>query len=110
MGEIPHELIDDGRRVQAPSRLTPSAPNQRLNAQKSGDTAPKPWEIPSVQKGMGKSAASLFHVGDRVMHRSFGQGTVLDVRPDGKVLIIDFGKIFGTKAISADMAPMRLVK
>ncbi len=110
VGEIPRELIDDGRRVQAPSRLTPSAPNQRLNAQKSGDTAPKPWEIPGVQKGMGKSAASLFHVGDRVMHRSFGQGTVLDVRPDGKVLIIDFGKIFGTKAISAEMAPMRLVK
>ncbi|MBQ3668294.1 MAG: UvrD-helicase domain-containing protein [Clostridia bacterium] len=110
VGEIPRELLDDGRRVAAPTRLSPSSPNQRLDSFAKSGERPRLDGIPGVQKGMGEQKAALFHVGDRVQHRTFGFGTVLQIRPDGKILLIDFGERIGIKPVDANMAPMRLVK
>ncbi len=105
VGEIPRELLDDGRRAQAPVRLAPSSPNQRLSDRKTGISG-----IPGVQKGFGEARPALFSEGDRVQHRSFGFGVVTKVRPDGRILLVDFGGAFGVKAVDANMAPMKLVK
>ena len=111
VSEIPRTLIDDGRRAAPPTRLAPSAPNQRMNAPKS--TPGVALGIAGVSKGFGAQtearAATLFKPGDKVNHRSFGLGEVVEVRPDGKIVVVDFGK-FGLKALDANMSPMTLVK
>ena len=111
LGEIPKSLLDDGRRPPAaPTRLAPSAPNQRLNRPVMGGGI----GIPGVQKGFGNrddaKPVSLFHVGDRVRHKIFGYGTVVEMRPDGKIAVVEFEKPFGLKPVDANMAPMTLVK
>ncbi|MBQ9408008.1 MAG: UvrD-helicase domain-containing protein [Clostridia bacterium] len=117
VAEIPRELIDDGRRAMNPVRLGPSSPNQRLDAYRGAGRAQTPGaskakleDIAGLQKGFGAPRATLFHVGDRVQHRSFGFGTVVEVRPDGRVIVVDFGRGFGLKPVDANMAPMKLVK
>ena len=109
VSEIPRELIDDARRPMNPLHLSPSSANQRLNANRGLSKAGLE-NIAGLQKGMGMAAAHVYKVGDRVQHRSFGIGTVTEVRPDGKILIIDFGRVFGLKAVDANMAPMKPAK
>ena len=90
IGEIPSRLVTSGR--QAGARLQPSAPNMRMRPgygapQPQSRPAPGAFGIPGVQKGMPQSAApqeqSLFSVGDKVLHRMFGQGTVVELSGKG---------------------------
>ena len=70
--------------------------------------------IPGVSKGFGTrpqtQRSALFHAGDRVRHRSFGYGTVTEVRQEGKLVVVDFGERFGLKVMAADTAPMTLAE
>ncbi len=72
--------------------------------------------IPGVQKGFTPSAASkmpsgavpsLFKVGDRVMHRKFGQGTVSEIRGTGADarIMIRF-TAYGLKEFVLSIAPI----
>ena len=80
LSEIPSRLLSMGRPGSA-ARLAPSAPNMRLRDNQAGA-----FGIPGVQRGFGAAAAAnqtsagaLFSVGDRVMHRMFGPGTVDEI-------------------------------
>lgn len=83
LSEIPSRLIASGRPGSA-SRLAPSAPNMRMRENNGGALG-----IPGVQRGFGANAAgqsaggALFSVGDRVMHRMFGPGTVEEIAGAG---------------------------
>ena len=72
--------------------------------------------IPGVQKGFTPSAAStvpasavasLFKTGDRVMHRKFGEGNVLEIRGSGgdARIVIGFAA-YGQKEFALSIAPI----
>lgn len=72
--------------------------------------------IPGVQKGFTPSAAanvpsgaiaSLFAVGDRVMHRKFGEGDVMEIRGKGADarIVISFAA-YGQKEFALSIAPI----
>ena len=111
IGEIPSNLLIDARRASFSSRLTPSASNQRISGRIDAATGKAGLSgIPGVTKGFGQvnaqSRATVFREGDSVRHRVFGFGKVVDVRKDGKIVVVDFGKPFGLKPVDADTAPM----
>ncbi len=124
VSEIPRELIASGRQAAAPARLGVANANQRLGAkvvtpagaaQRTGGGGKMPLEgMPGVSKGFGArpqtQRSALFHAGDRVRHRSFGYGTVTEVRQEGKLVVVDFGERFGLKVMAADTAPMTLAE
>lgn len=72
--------------------------------------------IPGVQKGFTPSAVSkvpsiavpaLFKVGDRVMHRKFGEGNVLEIRGSGSDARIVIGfAAYGQKEFVLSIAPI----
>lgn len=72
--------------------------------------------IPGVQKGFTPSAASsvpasavaaLFKTGDRVMHRKFGEGNVLEIRGSGSDARIVIGfAAYGQKEFVLSIAPI----
>ena len=82
LSEIPSRLLTSGRGA-GQTRLAPSAPSMRMRENTSGGGL----GIPGVQRGFGSaptqttaaSGGSLFSVGDRVMHRMFGPGTVDEI-------------------------------
>ena len=90
VSEIPTRLIQGGRAGGA-MRIPPAAPG--LKARQSYDRRPAvnagSLGIPGVQKGFGGGSApaqptqNLFSVGDRVMHRMFGPGTVMELAGTG---------------------------
>ena len=90
VSEIPSRLIQGGRAGGA-MRIPPAAPG--LKARQSYDRRPAvnagSLGIPGVQKGFGGGSApaqptqNLFSVGDRVMHRMFGPGTVMELAGTG---------------------------
>ena len=90
VSEIPTRLIQGGRAGGA-MRIPPAAPG--LKARQSYDRRPAAnagsLGIPGVQKGFGGGSApaqptqNLFSVGDRVMHRMFGPGTVMELAGTG---------------------------
>ncbi len=72
--------------------------------------------IPGVQRGFTPSAAasvpdsavaSLFQPGDRVMHRKFGEGNVLEIRGSGSDarVVISFAA-YGQKEFALSIAPI----
>ena len=72
--------------------------------------------IPGVQKGFAPSPAraleksamqSLFNTGDRVMHKKFGEGNVMEVRGSGgdARIVIEFAA-YGVKEFSLSIAPI----
>ncbi len=63
---------------------------------------------PSVAASMAPSALmSLFSVGDRVMHRKFGEGDVLEIRGNGNDarIVISFAA-YGQKEFALNIAPI----
>lgn len=97
VGEIPSRLLANGRQA-AGTRLQPSAPSMGMRRDFGGYGRPAPntqrtsstgaFGIPGVQKGMPArpeqaETQSLFAVGDRVLHRMFGQGTVIELAGKG---------------------------
>jgi DNA helicase-2/ATP-dependent DNA helicase PcrA len=53
--------------------------------------------------GSGSGTAPLYKAGEKVRHRKFGEGTVLEA--DGKVVTVMFGSV-GKKRLAADIAPL----
>ncbi|NLF35296.1 MAG: ATP-binding domain-containing protein, partial [Clostridiales bacterium] len=84
------------------------------------DAAPKKPDlssIPGLRKGFGAppdkevSSVNLFRVGDRVSHRIFGEGTVIELSGEGagqKVRVRFEGK--GEKLFAANAAPLTRIK
>jgi len=110
INEIPKSLIDDGRPLQQPVRLPPSAPGQSVNASRPTQGT---VSIPGVSKGIAPQANRPrlnINPGDRVRHKAFGEGTVLEVRrlPSGTRVLIDFGRL-GQRILDADSAPMTII-
>ncbi len=132
--EIPQRLINDGRankspamRVPPPSgraqetpyRSAPSRPANPYGGKPSSAPAGKPaLNIPGLQKGFGGAKVvgsqahsartlSLFKVGDRVIHRMMGKGTVVELIGAGEDqrVRVDFGER-GTKLFAANAAPI----
>ena len=132
--EIPAELIDTGRRgaASAPSHGPASIPRppRPQRASVGGETGA--LGIPGLRKGFGNPASAapfpgapapqakfvpsqaravqkteLFHEGDRVLHRLFGKGTVVEMRNvNGSVRVVIRFDERGDKIFPADTAPV----
>ena len=123
--EIPERLLDDQWISQreksfpgvmdayshpAPKRAPRHAMGSGLGAGRSA------LGVPGVQKGFTPSAAAsvpkdavpaIFEVGDRVMHRKFGEGNVLEIRGSGSDarIVISF-TAYGSKEFALSIAPI----
>lgn len=123
VSEIPQRILEDNRMRAGSARLSKPAArpvNAGYQAQVSRSASGKPTisGIPGLQKGFqyvpsagaGSVArgAAIFHVGDRVQHRTIGVGIVKAVRnmPDGTRVDVDFGAGKGVRTFAADTAPM----
>ena len=108
-----------GRAQEAPYRSAPARPVPSYNAAGSSAQPGKPaLNIPGLQKGFGGvkvvssqahsgRTVSLFKVGDRVIHRTMGKGTVVELIGAGEDqrVRVDFGER-GTKLFAANAAPI----
>ena len=131
LSEIPKRLLDDEwiskmeksfgspRQQHAPQ---PTKPVRSVRPHEIGFGVPqiapssKALGIAGVQKGFAASPArsleksamqNLFSTGDRVMHRKFGEGNVLEVRGSGADarIVIEFAA-YGVKEFSLSIAPI----
>lgn len=124
--EIPARLMDDEwshrikpmvnpavrTREQILAARTEQAVNRDFVGGRSGSL-----NIPGVQKGFSPSLArkfadqaaqvALFKPGDRVLHRKFGEGDVVELKGDGGEcrIVIEFAA-YGIKEFSASIAPI----
>ncbi len=127
--EIPPRLLDDqhvSKReqsfpgvMQSYQHPTPKRMSRYASSMEGGHgigAGRSALGIPGVQKGFTASAASnipssavpsLFQVGDRVMHRKFGEGNVLEIRGKGgdARIIIGFAA-YGQKEFVLSIAPI----
>ncbi len=127
--EIPTRLLDDQQMskrersfpgvMQSYQHPTPKRIPRYASGMESGrgiGTGRSALGIPGVQKGFTPSAAShipanavpaLFNVGDRVMHRKFGEGNVLEIRGKGNEARIVIGfAAYGQKEFVLSIAPI----
>ena len=133
--EIPARLITDGsQRMDA--RRVPAPPTQRSRADYGAQssyysgrgTGAKPAAssgnalgVSGLQKGFGGNFVgsqarnvkpiALFKVNDKVIHRSFGRGKVVEVKGEGheQQVKVDFGER-GVRTFSASIAPINKVE
>ena len=119
LSEIPERLIEDDRARREPVRLPPPragyapvSPAARGNA--GAKRAPlAPGDIPGVTKGFGgvvragAGAQALFSPGDRVTHKVFGAGTVLESNRDKIRIAFDTR---GERTFPASIAPIRKIE
>ena len=115
LDEIPKRLIKDESAVRdrafrdMPAPVRPSRPPVSRSLLRPGD----PLSIPGVQKGFSASPARAlagkpqFRTGDRVMHRKFGEGTVVGLSGEGPGarIRIDFIAL-GEKEFALQIAPI----
>lgn len=124
--EIPRRLVDD-QQISKRETSFPGAMNAyqrpmarrtpRYQATSAGIGAgTSALGIPGLQKGFTPSAArsipaaavgSLFKPGDRVMHRKFGEGNVMELKGSGKDarIVINFAA-YGSKEFILSIAPI----
>ena len=119
LSEIPERLIEDDRARREPVRVPPPragyapvSPAARGNA--GAKRAPlAPGDIPGVTKGFGgvvragAGAQALFSPGDRVTHKVFGAGTVLESNRDKIHIAFDTR---GERTFPASIAPIRKIE
>jgi len=133
VSEIPARLITDGtqrsdpRRVPAPPTQRSSAgygaPSQYYSGRGTGavrpqtSAAPKAMGISGLQKGFGGNfvgsqarnvrSIALFKLNDKVIHRSFGRGRIVEVSGTGseQKVTVDFGER-GVRTFNASIAPI----
>ena len=119
LSEIPERLIEDDRARREPVRVPPPragyapvSPAARGNA--GAKRAPlAPGDIPGVTKGFGgvvragAGAQALFSPGDRVTHKVFGAGTVLESNGDKIRIAFDTR---GERTFPASIAPIRKIE
>ena len=117
--EIPERLIEHARARRDPVRVPPPragyapvSPAARGNA--GAKRAPlAPGDIPGVTKGFGgvvragAGAQALFSPGDRVTHKVFGAGTVLESNRDKIRIAFDTR---GERTFPASIAPIRKIE
>ena len=115
--EIPQRLIKDESAVRdrAFRDMAPPPKVQRPGLSKSVIRPGDPLSIPGVQKGFtpslarssGLAAKPQFAVGDRVIHRKFGEGTVTAISGQGAAgrIRIDFIAL-GEKEFALSLAPI----
>ena len=119
VSEIPRALIEDGRKAAPSVRLTmPSRPMPQY-AEPHMPKKTTLGNIPGVTRGFGTAApaapravSTTFKPGDRVHHRSFGDGIVTGIneKATGYYISVDFGKFIGVKIMDANTAPITLIE
>ena len=131
LNEIPKRLLDDEwiskmeksfgsvRQQQHPAPAKPAhsaRPHELSFGVPQVASGAQALGIPGVQKGFTPSKArslektamqSLFSSGDRVMHKKFGEGNVIEVRGSGADarIVIEFAA-YGVKEFSLSIAPI----
>ena len=119
LSEIPERLIEDDRARREPVRVPPPRAGYApiSSAARSGAGAKRaplaPGDIPGVTKGFGgvvragAGAQALFSPGDRVTHKVFGAGTVLESNRDKIRIAFDTR---GERTFPASIAPIRKIE
>ncbi len=124
--EIPHRLLDESgvarREAAFPAPERPREPQNthatRQPMKDFGGGRAGSLRIPGVQKGMGdavvvpsiaaaQAVPSVFQVGDRVLHKKFGEGNVIALTGKGAEarIAIEFAA-YGVKEFSVSIAPI----
>lgn len=126
IGEIPRRLLDDEWTHRTRPIINPAVKTrEQILAARAQQTVSKDFlggrsgalHIPGVQQGFSPSLArqfadqaaqvALFKPGDRVLHRKFGEGDVIEIKGNGGEcrIVIEFAA-YGTKEFSANIAPI----
>ncbi len=124
--EIPKRLLDDEWTHRAKPVVNPAVrTREQIVAQRAAQSVARDFlggrsgnlAIPGVQQGFSPSAArkfadqaaqvALFKPGDRVLHKKFGEGDVIELRGNGGDcrVVIEFAA-YGTKEFAASLAPI----
>ncbi|HML49197.1 MAG TPA: 3'-5' exonuclease, partial [Clostridia bacterium] len=124
--EIPRRLMDDlSVARQAPIANPAVRTREQIQAARSAHTVSRDFaggrsgalKIPGVQKGFSPSVARafaeqsaavmLFKPGDRVLHKKFGEGNVIELRGEGSEgrVVIEFAA-YGVREFVASLAPI----
>jgi len=124
--EIPKRLIDEKWTQRAKPIANPAVlTREQIVAAKAAQAVAIDFkggrsgilQIPGVQQGFSPSLArkfadqaaqvALFKPGDRVLHRKFGEGNVIELRGDGGDcrIVIEFAA-YGMKEFAASIAPI----
>lgn len=104
LDEIPDELMDDLSPVRSKIRQSLEDFGFELKSKHREIYEPKKELPPAVDM-------SDFNVGDRVMHRKFGKGTVVSAQAFGRdaILVIDFDDV-GAKRLMAAFAKLERIE
>ncbi|MDD4081113.1 MAG: UvrD-helicase domain-containing protein [Eubacteriales bacterium] len=122
LAEIPKELISDewgtamrkhfGNEKKAPEPPKPTKPTPKMGFGTPG-MGQDPSKIPGVRKGFIASLApppeptEIFHKGDRVLHKKFGSGTVVETTGAGAEARVSIQfTAYGEKEFSVAIAPI----
>ncbi len=124
--EIPRRLLDTEWMKRPQPIANPAVrTREQIVAQRAAQTISRDFvggrsgalHIPGVQQGFSPSLArkfadqaaqvALFKPGDRVLHRKFGEGDVIEIRGQGSEcrIVIEF-VAYGLKEFSASIAPI----
>lgn len=126
ISEIPKRLLDDEWSHRSKPMANPAVRTREQIMQARAEQAVAKdfvggrsgvLHIPGVQKGFSPSLArqfadqaaqvAMFKPGDRVLHRKFGEGDVVDLKGDGNEcrIVIEFAA-YGIKEFAANIAPI----
>ena len=102
------------RRGEAPvSPVSAGGEVTRLPSPRKGGGSPPPATPAGVGPGSQASRspdrgdnASPLRPGDKVLHKEFGEGVVVQVRPDDDIIAVAFPNL-GIKRLAASLAPLR---
>ncbi|MDR1600640.1 MAG: UvrD-helicase domain-containing protein [Oscillospiraceae bacterium] len=126
LDEVPRRVVEDGAKAKkAPVGNPEVKTREQLASHKGLRAVPNPREtgrvgalnIPGVRKGYSPSAAQafaeqaaammLFKPGDRVLHKKFGEGNVVELKGTGtdSRVLIEFAA-YGVREFVSSMAPI----
>ncbi len=109
LDEIPTDLIDEPEAsVFRPGWGPPGVGGGAGAAALRGRSAGGGWGEPSrlvAREREGASAASLFRLGEDVVHAAFGDGVITGVEPDG-VIVVRFADDGSERKLMAEYAPV----
>ncbi len=126
LSEIPRRLLDDEWTQRVQPIVNPAVrTREQIVAQRTAQSIAHDFaggrsgtlHIPGVQQGFSPSLArkfadqaaqvALFQPGDRVLHRKFGEGDVLEIKGKGGDcrIVIEFAA-YGVKEFAASIAPI----
>ncbi len=126
LNEIPKRLLDDEWINREQPIINPAVrTREQIVAQRAAQAVARDFKggrsgalhIPGVHQGMSPSLArkfadqaaqvALFKPGDRVLHRKFGEGDVVEIKgEEGECRIVIEFAAYGTKEFAASIAPI----